>query len=159
MEPEEVFDNLGDSRLALMQAIEGLNEDQLAGQAIDGHWTIKDILGHIISRDELALAPLKSFAEGGPFNPDIVENFDEWNSQKIERKRGFPLSQILKEVARVRLELLAYVQKLEVVQWNISLMLPWGGRGNISSLLAEIARHEMEHVKTIGDWRSKNINP
>jgi uncharacterized damage-inducible protein DinB len=159
MEPEEVFDNLADSRLALMQAIEGLNEDQLAGQAIDGQWTIKDILGHIISRDELVLAPLKRFAEGGPFDPEIVENLDEWNAQQIERKREFPLSHILKEVARVRLELMAYVQKLEDVQWNISLRLPWGGRGDISTLLTEIAQHEMEHVSTIGKWRSENINP
>jgi uncharacterized damage-inducible protein DinB len=158
MDQEEALNQIADSRQALLKAIEGLDETLIEEQRVDGGWTIKDLLAHLIAWDEICLAPMRRFSQEQPFQPEIVEDANIWNKPQVERRRGQAVGTILRDLTRTRLELLAAVQRLDDAQWKVSLDLPWGGKGTVSSLLSGLAVHEIEHTRTIQKYREeKNL--
>jgi hypothetical protein len=73
-------------------------------------WTIpstllrtgKDVLGHIASWEETCLKPLRHYADGGPFEVQVIEDYPAWNDEQAARKRDIPLEAILDELATHR---------------------------------------------------------
>ena len=68
-------------------------------------WTIKDVLGHITSWEETCLEPLRRFADGGPYDVQVIKDYLAWNDVEAARKRDVPLDVILDELATARQEL------------------------------------------------------
>jgi uncharacterized damage-inducible protein DinB len=149
MDQEDALNRIADSRQGLLRAIEGLDDRLMGTQKVEGEWTIKDLLAHIIAWDEICLAPMRRFGQGQPFEPEIVKDNDIWNKPQVERRRDQPIGSILRELTRVRLELLAAIQRLENVQWKVPLEMPWEGKGTVADLLRGLAEHEKEHTQKI----------
>ncbi len=91
MTKEETLARLAESRRALHQASEGLSEEQITQVQVEGVWTIKDVLGHITSWEETCLEPLRRYADGGPFEVKVIEDYLAWNDEQAARKRDVPL--------------------------------------------------------------------
>jgi uncharacterized damage-inducible protein DinB len=75
MTKEEALARLAESRQALHQAIEGLSDEEMTQIQVEGVWTIKDVLGHIASWEETCLEPLRRYADGGPFEVKVIEDY------------------------------------------------------------------------------------
>lgn len=73
------------SRQAILDTLEKLNTAELTEPQVEGVWTVKDILGHLASWEEVCLIPLRSFAQGGPFQTETLEDAP-WND--IQAARG-----------------------------------------------------------------------
>jgi hypothetical protein len=101
MTKEETLARLAESRRALHQAIGGLSKEEMTQVQVEGVWTIKDILGHIASWEETCLEPLRRYADGGPFEVKIIEDYLAWNDEQAACKRDVPLDVILDELAAV----------------------------------------------------------
>jgi hypothetical protein len=52
---------------------------------VEGVWTIKDVLGHIASWEEICLEPLRRYADGGPFEVQVIEDDLAWNDVQAAR--------------------------------------------------------------------------
>lgn len=150
---QEALDSLAASRRALHQAIHGLSEEDVTQVQVEGIWTIKDVLGHIASWEETYLAPLRRYADGGPFEAAVIEDYTPWNEEQADRKRHIPLSAILDELNAIRQELVATASRLSTEQWQRSLPFTWGGKGTVAQALDILAEHEWDHVRTIQHWR------
>ena len=93
MTKEETLARLAESRQALHQAIEGLSEEEMIHVQVEGVWTIpstllrtgKDVLGHIVSWEETCLEPLRRYADGGPFEVKVIEDYLAWNDEQAAR--------------------------------------------------------------------------
>jgi uncharacterized damage-inducible protein DinB len=156
MEVDEVFDKIADSRQNLLAAISGLDKETISNAKIDKNWTIKDALAHIIAWDEVCLEPLRNFSRGEAFNVEPIKDHDSWNAQQLARRSGQPLDTILRDLTRVRLELLSVAQRLDDYHWKMELSLPWGNRGTVINMLSSLAWHEEEHTKDILKWKDGN---
>jgi uncharacterized damage-inducible protein DinB len=153
MTKEETLAKLAESRRALLQAIEGLSEEEMTQVQVEGVWTIKDVLGHVTSWEGICLEPLRRFADGDPYDVQVIENYLAWNDVEAARKRDVPLGAILDELATVRQGLVEAASRLSAGQWKQRVPFAWGGQGTIADTLRGLHAHEMEHVRHVQRWR------
>jgi uncharacterized damage-inducible protein DinB len=152
---EEVLTRLAASRQALYQAIDGLSEEEMTQVQVEGVWTVKDVLGHIASWEETYLEPLRRYGDGEPFEVEVIEDYMTWNDEQAACKRDIPLEVILDEVTAVRQALVAAASGLSAGQCERRLSFPWGGGGTVAQALDVLYRHELEHMRTIQQWRGE----
>jgi len=153
MSKDEILTRLAESRRALHQAIQGLSEEEMTQVQVEGVWTIKDVLGHIASWEETCLEPLRRYADGGPFEVEVIQDYLAWNDEQAARKRDTPLDTILDELAAIRQALVAAASRLSAEQWEQQVPFSWGGEGTMAEVLDVFYRHELEHLRTIQQWR------
>jgi len=153
MTEEDTLTRLVENRRALHQAIEGLSEEEMTQIQVEGVWTIKDVLGHIASWEEIYLEPFRRFADGGPFEVEVIEDYLIWNDVEAARKRDVPLDAILDELATVRQGLVEAASRLSAGQWEQRVPFAWGGEGTIADTLEGLHEHELEHVRSLQQWR------
>jgi uncharacterized damage-inducible protein DinB len=153
MTKEETLARLAESRQALHQAIENLSEEEMTQIQVEGVWTIKDVLGHITSWEETCLEPLRHYADGSPFEVEVIEDYMAWNDEQATRKQDIPLDTALDELATVRQGLVEAVSRLSARQWEQRVPFSWGGEGTMAEVLGVFYRHELEHVRSIQQWR------
>ena len=72
MTGEETLARLAESRRALHQALDGLSEEEMTQVQVEGVWTVKDVLRHIASWEEICLEPLRHYVDGGPFEVKVI---------------------------------------------------------------------------------------
>jgi hypothetical protein len=94
---------------------------------VEGVWTIKDVLGHIASWEETCLEPLQRYADGGPFEVQVIEDYPTWNDEQAAHKRDIPLDVILDELATIRQAMVDAASRLSASQWEQSLYRNSGG--------------------------------
>ena len=153
MTEEEVLARLAESRRALREAIQGLSEEQMTGVQVEGVWTIKDVLGHIACWEGTFLEPLQRYADGAPFEVEVIEDYLAWNDEQAACRLDVPLDAILDELAAIRQGLVAAASRLSAGQWQQRVPFPWGGAGTVAQALDGLSQHEREHVHTIRQWR------
>ena len=140
---------------ALHQAIDGLSEEEMTQVQVEGVWTAKDVVSHVMSWEQVFLEPMRRYVDGASFKVDVIEDYLAWNDEQAARKRDVPLNAILDEAAAVRQELVAAAKQLSAEQWEQIVPFPWGGTGTVAQGLGGLKEHEMEHVRTIQQWRGK----
>jgi uncharacterized damage-inducible protein DinB len=153
MTREETLERLAESRRALHQAIQGLGEEEMTQVQVEGVWTIKDVLGHITCWEETCLEPLRRYADGGPFEVEVIRDYLAWNDEQAACKRDVPLDVILDELATVRQGLVDAARRLSADQWKQRVTFPWGSAGTVAEGLDGLRVHELEHVHAIQQWR------
>ncbi|MCP4537966.1 MAG: DinB family protein [Chloroflexi bacterium] len=112
MNKEQALAGLEKSRQALNQTIEGLSEGEMTQIQVEGVWTIKDLVGHITSWEEIVLQPLRRYADGDLFETNVLKDYLAWNDEQVALKQDIPLDAILKEATAVRDELVATANRL-----------------------------------------------
>jgi uncharacterized damage-inducible protein DinB len=155
---EETLNRLAESRQALHQALEGLSEEEVTQIQVEGVWTIKDILGHIASWEETCLEPLRRYADGAPFEVEVIEDYLTWNDEQAACKWDVPLDAILDELTAIRQGMVEAASRLSAEQWEQRVPFSWGGEGTIAGVLDVFYRHELGHVRSIQRWREAQTN-
>ena len=150
---DEILDRLAESRRALHQATQSLSEKEMTHIQVEGVWTIKDVLGHVASWEETCLEPLRRYADGAPFEVEVIKDYMTWNDEQAARKQDIPLDAILDELAAIRQELVAAASRLSAEQWKQRGPFSWGGEGMVAEMLDGLCQHELEHVRTIQQWK------
>ena len=153
MTKEDMLAKLAESRRDLHRATQGLSEEEMTQVQVEGVWTIKDVLGHIASWEEICLDPLRRYADGDLFEVEVIEDYLTLNEELAARKQDVPLDVILDELDAIRQELVATASKLSAEQWEQRVLFPWGDEGAVAEMLDELYQHELEHVHAIQQWR------
>ena len=153
MTKKDMLAKLAESRRDLHRATQGLSEEEMTQVQVEGVWTIKDVLGHIASWEEICLEPLRRYADGAPFKVEAIKDYLSVNEGLAARKQDTPLDAILDELDAIRQELVATASKLSAEQWEQRVLFPWGDEGAVAEMLDELYQHELEHVHAIQQWR------
>ncbi len=152
MTREEGIASLAKSRLAFHQAIEGLSEEEMTQVQVEGVWTVKDVIGHILAWEAMLAKPMRGYAEGGTFECEAIDYLG-FNDEDAARKRDVPLDAILSESSAVRQDFVAAANELSVEQLETEVTFPWGGTGTVVQVLDMMAGHEAQHTASIQEWR------
>jgi len=150
---EDILTKLAASRQTLRRATQDLSEEEMTQVQVEGIWTIKDVLGHIASWEEICLEPLRPYADGKPFQVEDIKDYLDVNQGLVDRKQDTPLDAILDEWDAIRQELTATASKLSAEQWEQKVIFPWGDEGTVTELFDELYQHELEHARAIQQWR------
>jgi uncharacterized damage-inducible protein DinB len=156
MPKSEVITDLRAARATLRQAIDGLSADQMLRPGAVGIWSVKDVLGHLVSWEaELvtALARLEQYQQRPPRIIEI-EDIDEWNAEQYSQNAPRALDSILEDFEGVHKHLIQALEALDDRTLDDNQRFSWMEGEPLSYLVAENAIwHEEEHADDIRQWR------
>jgi hypothetical protein len=140
-----VYGLLDDNRRRLETAIEGLLPAQMTAPRL-GDWSVKDVLTHITSWEELMLIDLERIRLGRV--PGLAsqpqEATDKWNETLMSVRLVFPLEQVMAEFTETRTAVMAALERLPDEAFS---------RGWVAGSCQVSALHDWEHATEIARWR------
>jgi hypothetical protein len=145
---DQILASVDESRRKLLAAIEGLTDDQMMKPVV-GDWSVKDLLAHVASYEEMALPDIERVARGDA--PALaafdLKRVDEYNAMIMSLRRHFSLDQARRELDIIRSSLLEAVSRLP----DSALAEGQFARG----FLQICAYHDTEHTEDIHNWRKR----
>lgn len=147
----ELVGHLDEARNELRESLQGLSDEQMTRPGAVGEWSVKDVLSHVASWEELTLPDLARLARGDAAVLASIDlyatNYDSFNAMIMSLRRHLPLGQVVRELDIARADFLAAVARLPD-----SVLV----EGQFGRLLVKItAEHDEEHAQHIREWRKK----
>ena len=125
----DFLQRLADANERLKVSINGLNETTLCNEPVLDDWTIKDILGHIVSWNDEFRANIGVILQGEHPGYDHQisgkDNFSAWNEKWIAKKRNWSLYQIIGDIERDYQEAVELILGLKAEQYLKCGVTPW----------------------------------
>ena len=154
----------------LHQAIDGLDPDVISKEIIHGDWTVKDLIGHIISWNVEFRSNIQTILDGQHpgYDHQISEenNYSNWNQHWIEQKRDWPLDRTLADLEDDYNEAVELIKRLQPEDYRKRGITPWKhsaddppqtptkkNTDSIETLVTYHWRHMFHHTKEIEEWR------
>jgi hypothetical protein len=139
------------ARNQLLASYEGLSDEQMTRLGAVGEWSVKDVLSHVASWDEVLLPDLARISSGDTPSLASIDletaNFDNANAAIMSQRRSVPLDQVLRGLDTVRADVVAAVARLP----DSALV-----EGRFARPLLQItAAHDREHAEAILQWRKQ----
>lgn len=151
---------LAEAKERLTTSIAGLDETTLCQEPVVGDWTIKDLLGHIVSWNEEFRANIAMILQGEHpgYDHEISgeDNFREWNRQWITKKRSFSLVQIMTEVERDYQEAVKLIEGLQAEEYRKQGVTPWKDAAAIKP--EKLTKKDMDSVETLVTFHWRHMN-
>ncbi len=147
-EKAAALDNLRSAYRELQAAIEGIPAERMT-EVWSGEWSVKDMLAHMASWDEILAEDLRRIARG---HMPVLASFREadvnaWNAFLMRPRRSFGLDQVRFESQHWHQQAIASFEALPD-----ALFSP----GNMAAAFAAIqAAHYRDHAGNILQWRQK----
>ncbi len=138
-------------RRSTLAFVAGLPEREILRPRTQDQWSVKDVLGHLLTCDEETVRRLRLIARGRGDRIHWFESMadaDRFNARSVRRARRYGLAAVLRRMERVRAELVDRLEQLPaealrdsshaytVVQW-----LPTPGW-----------THERDHLSEVRGW-------
>jgi uncharacterized damage-inducible protein DinB len=156
MPKADVIEELRAARAELLQAVDGLTDDQMLRVGAVGLWSVKDVLAHLVSWEAELVTALSQLEQHKQRAPRIVEidDIDEWNAEQYHVNAPRSLAGVLQDFHGVHKYLLQTVESLNDRILDDNRRFPWMEGEPLSYLIAENAVwHEEEHAEDIRAWR------
>lgn len=179
MENEEYFltprqqnflHRLTEAKDRLMLAIDGVAPEALCDQQVLEGWTVKDLLGHIVSWNQEFRANIVEILEGQHPGYDHrisgEDNFAASNQAWVEQKRSLHLEKILVDLQTDYFEAVILIRNLTPEQMRLRGVTPWKAAAasrrmepgeedtdSVQTLVTFHWRHMNEHCRQIETWR------
>jgi hypothetical protein len=155
---DEILDLLEDGREQLLDAIEGLSEEQMQQPGVIADWSVKDMLYHL-SMWEGELVKLLWQASQGDI-PTTVHfshrSIDATNAAWYAQGKTRPLANVLSDLAAVRKQTTRRVSAFSDNDLNDPQRFSWlDGSLLWERVEADSFGHEEEHTLQIREWRSR----
>ena len=156
MPKSEVIADVRRAREALLQAIDGLSNDQMYQVGAVGYWSVKDVLAHLVAWEAELVTLLSKLDQYKQRIPPIVdvEDIDEWNETQYRTNAPRSLDAIMEDFHGVHKHLIIAIEKLDNPMLDDNRRFPWMEGEPLSYFIAETAIwHEEEHAEDILAWR------
>lgn len=153
-----------------LNSIAGLDPAALCTEYVIGDWTVKDILGHIVSWNREFRADIKAIVDGKhPGYERCIsgeDDFSQWNQHWIALKRNWRWRRMLADFDRDYQEAIQLIMRLEPQDFRKRGVTPWkraavekpavptnADADSVETLISFHWRHINQHVRMIEKWR------
>ncbi len=137
------------AREELMAAVATVPEDQLALRPVCGHWTVRDVVGHIADWEWYGVQEFESAATGRAPRVEPVLDIDLWNEAHVQARLHQPWEEALADLQAARQSLLELVHGMVDATLARPLRFGWGETATPYSVLCEFLEHDREHARVI----------
>jgi uncharacterized damage-inducible protein DinB/predicted RNase H-like HicB family nuclease len=120
-----------------------------ASRPVCGHWTLKDVLGHVADWEWIGVEGLRQMAAGRPPQVEHVADLDAWNQAHYEARREQPWEDIWADLHAARTALLETLERISQADLARSFALPWGPEGTAYQWVSVYISHDREHVRDL----------
>jgi hypothetical protein len=142
----------------LIAALNGARDEFLTGVAlippterasrpVCGHWTVKDLVGHVADWEQVGVEGLRDMAAGRPPNIAYIPDIDAWNRRHAAARRDQGWETCWKDLRDTRRQLLDVLREMGQAKLERSYIFPWGPRGTAYEWVRVFAAHDREHAQ------------
>jgi uncharacterized damage-inducible protein DinB len=150
MKKSEIEERVRESHLKLLQALDGLTEDEATRVGLNPQWSIRDALAHIVAW-ELHGADAISEIQAGTWKPQRLnkELIDNFNAQAVAVRRDFSMREVSDEFNAAHARMLGLIATLpdEIDESSPTYKFIEG----------VTFRHMTHHAAQIAEWRQKTM--
>jgi uncharacterized damage-inducible protein DinB len=139
------------TRRATLAVMARLPEAEIRRPRTQDRWSVKDVLGHLLSCDEETVRRFRLIARGRGDRIHWFESMadaDRFNARSVARTRRYGLAALLRRMARVHAELVAAFRRLPAG----ALRDPTHAYPVVEWLPAPGWAHEQDHLREVGQW-------
>lgn len=149
---DELLRRIELERAALEAALEGLSEAEMLRPVLDGGWSVKDVLAHIVAWEQLMIGWVEASLRGErPERPVTSDNWvDQLNARFYEENRERPLADVLDEFHRSGAEARQTAESLSEEELFDPERFPWReGSALFTMVAANTCWHYQDHREAI----------
>ena len=145
-----IHDHLIHTRAELLEAIGQMEtaDWERPVQAVEGGWTVKQVLLHLATSESGQLAAGKAIAAGQPTVPDDFD-LNRYNKRQIEKNQAKQPPEILFGMAESRQKLLTFLEQVPEDALDKSGKHGRGDVITLEQLFLRIGEHEAGHAVEI----------
>lgn len=146
------------SRASTLAFVAKLPEREILRPRTQDRWSVKDVLGHLLSCDEETVRRLHLVARGQAARIHWFESMadaDRFNARSVARARRLALRTVLRRMARVHADLIERLERLPTE----ALADPSHEYTLVQWLPAPGWSHEREHLGGIKTWWRSRRTP
>lgn len=139
------------TRAATLALVARLPAPEILRPRTQDRWSVKDVLGHLLSCDEETLRRFRLITRGHGHRIHWFESMadaDRFNARSVARTRRLGLATVLRRMARVRAELIEVFERLPAE----ALRDPSHDYTVVQWLPAPGWSHERDHAREIQAW-------
>lgn len=112
-----------------------------------GHWTLKDVFGHISVYEHIGTTMLRQLAEGEtPVFEQTIRDFNRFNEAQVVARQPVAWKEIIDTYRAVRRVNLALLESLSDNDLALAFVAPWGRPMTGYDYIIGLAAHEREHA-------------
>jgi hypothetical protein len=131
-------------RLQFLNALGGMHEDDMVEVPVCGHWTVRDVMCHVLSWDQEALHTAQKWSEARPWQDEALYD-DEWNETEVARRADLNVIDLADGLATYHRKLLQHFDELSDAELAATSIAPWGERMSLLGFYYEMAIHDAAH--------------
>lgn len=171
---KKFIERISTARERLLQAIEGLEPEILCTSAVVDDWTVKDLLGHIVSWNDEFRAEIDMILAGKhpghEYRISGEDDFSAWNQAWIAKKRDWSWQRILADLDRDYQQAAELILRLQPEDYRQRGVTPWKPAAlthpensrkkdtdSVETLVTFHWRHGNQHIQQIEKWRQQTI--
>lgn len=140
-----------------LQAIDGFPETEWETPGACGVWSVKDIIAHLASYEEVLVDILSGFVgrHPTPCLDKFIELGGQFNDIEVERRKGRTVREILDEFNDTHAQVMALAKQMSLEQFRHTGTLPWYGMEySLDDVLVYMYYgHKREHSAQIAAFR------
>lgn len=121
--------------------------DDRESRPLEGIWTLKQMIGHLVDYEGLGIFALRAVAAG--VEPDYkppISSFDTFNKERGEAWTGVTWNETWAKYEATRHELLSIAESLPAESLVQPFLAPWQKTTTACGYLLDMAQHEREHA-------------
>ena len=151
-------DVLQNSNLMVIQAVDGLPETDWDIPGACGEWSVKDIIAHFASYEQVILDVLTSFREGEP-TPYVlhwVNQPDAFNVTEVEKRKYLTAQQVMDEYQNLQVQATSLLMQIPADGVQQRGTMPWYRKECcLADFIDLIYAHAREHCMQIALFRQR----
>ena len=143
----------------VFQTIEGFPESAWEKGGACGVWSVKDILAHLASYEEVLVDILSSFVgkHATPYLDKYIEPGGQFNDSEVEKRRARTVKEILDEFNDAHAQVMSLAAQISPEQFRQVGTLPWYGMDySLDDVIVYMYYgHKREHSAQIAAFRDR----
>ncbi len=146
-------------QMTVLQTVEGFPETAWEKAGACGVWSVKDILAHLASYEEVLVDILSAFVgrHATPSLDKFIALGSQFNDTEVERCKGRTVKEILDEFNDAHAQVMALAAQIRPEQFRQGGTLPWYG---VEYALDDVLvymyyGHKREHSAQIAAFRDR----
>jgi hypothetical protein len=139
------------SRPALLAWRKLIPEEEWSTRPVCGGWTWQDLIGHIADWEQWGVAGLRDILAGQTGGAGYDPDWDRWNAEHIEARRGEPVGKTWNDLLQTRWDLLELLEEFD--DDRLAEPVPSNAPDLVRfyDWFSIWAQHDCEHARTVGD--------
>ncbi len=146
MTHEQIIDTLNSTASRIEVIVVGLNNEQLQQRGVDGHWSIKEISGHLLD-DAVHYGDhfRRIVAENNPLLPGYDQDAANVEGKYNERA----IKPVISEFDMLDKQIAVLLSELDEASWQRTGVHEERGPTTLEAIVVHYTRHEQEHFAEI----------